>query len=343
MKESISRIANNTGQVLSALHRATREAGPTFHNNDWMILAALTPPIIAAFALSEIGAWAIDEIGRQIRIREPLPASPSLRGTPKPGEIADLWAVEPRTLRTRLCIGSRLADLDPTLDHTISRTTLPNGKTVFRSRKGGVKGWLDDRRVPVPYSTVMRYKKLAQRLRLVLQLDERLPLEWLIDGIPGGQDLPAELQKPFRDARRRFCGILRENRTFKALSLYAEKQLGVVRLVSVRKAPERRRSGGMKRDKKRDFSVISKGRIVNVAPERVEATKAAMGRLLEAGNLSGRALHLQNRLRHWLSAVCGGSRNVPPAEPCPVPNQKAGRTAVRPALAKPFSGLIRRP
>lgn len=113
MKESIIRIAANTGKALNVLHHATREAGPNFYDNDWLLLAALTPPIIAAFALTEIGAWAIDEIGRQIRIREKRPASPSLRGTPNPEEIASLWNEEPRTLRTRLCIGSRLADLYP--------------------------------------------------------------------------------------------------------------------------------------------------------------------------------------------------------------------------------------
>ncbi len=306
MKESIARIAGGTGRVLNSLHRATREAGPAFHNNDWMLLAALTPPIVAAFALSEIGGWAIDEIGRQIRIREKRPASPSLRGTPKPADIAGPWAAEPRTLRIRLCIGSRLADLDPTLDHAISRRTFPSGKTVFHSRKGGVKGWLEDRRVAVPYSTVMRYKKLVQRLRSVLQLDERLPLEWLVDGLPEGQALQSGLQEEFQRARRRLGAILRENRTFKALSLYAEKKLGIVRLVTVRKAPGRRRNGGEKKWKNSGFSVISKDRVVNASPERVEATKEAMGRLLAAGNLSGRALHLQNRIRHWLATVGRG-------------------------------------
>ena len=311
MNESIVRIAGNTGKVLNAVHAAARDAGPTARNNDWMLLAALTPPIVAAFALTEIGIWAIDEIGRQIRIREKRPASPSLRGTPKPDEIAELWAAEPRTLRARLCIGSRLADLDPTLDHTISRTTLPGGKTVFRARKGGVKGWLDDRRVAVPYSTVMRYKKLAQRLRSVLQLDEQLPLEWLIDGLPAGQELPGRLQGVFRGARRRFSEILRENPTFKALSLYVGKKLGIVRLVTVRRVPRRRRDGGMKNGEKRDFSVISQDRIVNADPERVEATKEAMGRLLEAENLSGRALHLRNRIRHWLATLGRGGAVAP--------------------------------
>ncbi|MBR3583877.1 MAG: hypothetical protein IKO01_10605, partial [Kiritimatiellae bacterium] len=40
----------------------------------------------------------------------------SLRGVPEPEEIEDVWEIDPRTLCGRLRIGSRLADLEPTLD-----------------------------------------------------------------------------------------------------------------------------------------------------------------------------------------------------------------------------------
>jgi hypothetical protein len=166
-----------------------------------------------------------------------------------------------------------------------------------------MKGWLADRRVAVPYSTVMRYKKLAQRLRQVLALDDRLPREWLIDGLPAGADLPGDLLPRYRSARRRLAALLRENRTFKELSLQAEKQLGIVRLVAIRKVHGGRRGPCGKRRKSPCFSVISRGRSVTVTPERFEATKAAMGRILGASGLSGPALHLQNRLRRWLAAL----------------------------------------
>ena len=296
-------IIENTAKTLSFLHHATRDGGPQLHNNDWMLLAALTPPILAAFAVTEIGAWCLDEIGRQLRIREKRPASPSLRGTPTPADIAAPWTANPLTLRGRLRLGSRLADLDPTLDHTISRTTLPNGKTVFRARPGGMKGWLADRRVPVPYSTAMRYKKLAQRLRQVLDLDDRLPLEWLVDGLPAGQTLPPDLLAPFQSARRRLIRLLRENPTLKALSIAAEKALGIVRLVTVRKAPARRKAGMRKKGETSDFSVISRGHSVTVTPDRLEATKDAIGRILQAPRLSGPGLHLRNRLRRWLAGI----------------------------------------
>ncbi|MBR4188770.1 MAG: hypothetical protein IKQ55_02285 [Kiritimatiellae bacterium] len=303
MNTSIDRIFSRTGAVVTAVGRDFASINAANGRNAPLLMLALTPPLLAAFALTEIGTWALDEIGRQLRIREKRPVSPSLRGTPTPADLAAPWTAQPRTLRDRLRLGSRLADLDPTLDHTISRRTLSNGKTVFRARPGGVKGWLEDRRVAIPYSTAMRYKKLAQRLRQILSLDDRLPLEWLIDGLPAGQSLPSVLQSPYQAARRRLAAILRENPTLKALSLHAEKKLGIVRLVAVRKAPARRRSASEKRRKTTGFSVISRGHSVAVTPERFEATKAAISRILEAPAPSGPALHLRNRLLRWLTSL----------------------------------------
>ena len=300
---SIHRILDRTEAAATAVGRDFSTINAAAGRNAPLLMLALTPPLLAAFALTEIGTWVIDEIGRQIRIHEKRPAAPSLRGTPTPKDITVPWSSSPRTLRDRLRLGSRLADLDPTLDHTIARTTLPNGKTMFRSRPGGMKGWLEDRRVGVPYSTVMRYKKLAQRLRQVLALDDRLPLEWLVDGLPEEFTLPSELLSQYQAARRRLATILREYRTFKDLMLYAEKKLGIIRLVAVRKVSARRRKESVKRRKNTDFTVISFNRAVRVSPERFEATKEAIGRILKAGNLSGAVLHLQNRLRHWLSSL----------------------------------------
>ncbi len=306
MKDAIHRILDHTEAVSDAIERGCSDINAMGGRNAPLIALALTPPILAAFAVTEIGAWCLDEIGRQIRIREKRPASPSLRGTPTPTDIAAPWTAEPRTLRDRLRLGSRLADLDPTLDHNISRTTLPSGKTVFRARPGGMKRWLADRRVPVPYSTAMRYKKLAQRLRQVLQLDDRLPLEWLIDGVPSSHPLPPDLTAPSATAARRLAKLLRENPTFKALSLAAEKALGIVRLITVQKVRKHRGGCHQKKRKWPDFSVISQGRRATAPPERAEATKEAIARILKARNLAGPALQLQNRLRHWLVGLRPG-------------------------------------
>ncbi len=308
MKTRTNRVFQNTTHTLRAIHGAFRDTGCAAHNNTWMILMALTPPILAAFAVTEVGSWALSELGRQMRIREKRPASPSLRGTPTPKELAKDWAAQPRTLETCLRIGSRLADLDPTLDHSLVRKPDAAGRLVIRARKGGMKGWLEDHRVAVGYSTVMRYKKLAQRLRQVLALDDRLPLEWVMSGVPADCALPADLAAPCAAAARRLARLLRENRTLVSLTRAVEKALGIVRLVAVRKAPERRRAAGAKKRKTAGFSIISSGRAAIVDERRLEATREAMARLLEAESLAGPALHLRNRISNWLSGLAVAER-----------------------------------
>ncbi len=303
MKESIHRILDHTETVADAIERGFSDINAMGGRNAPLVALALTPPIVAAFAVTEIGAWCIGEIGRQIRIHEKRPASPSLRGTPTPADLVEPWNAAPRTLRDRLRLGSRLADLDPTLDHTIARATLPNGKTVFRARPGGMKGWLADRRVAIPYSTVMRYKKLAQRLRQVLRLDDRIPLEWLIDRLPSAQRLPSDLLPQYQTATRRLSTILRGNPTLAALTRHVEKELGIIRLVTIRKPSKRWIHTHCQNSKTPCFSVISQDRAVTLSQSRVDATKAAMVRILSAKHLAGKALHLQNRLRHWLAGI----------------------------------------
>jgi hypothetical protein len=264
---------------------------------------AMTPPVLAAFAIGEIGSWAIHELARQVRLREKRPDSPSLRGTPTPEDLESPWKASPRTLADRLRLGSRLADLDPTLDHTLLRTTLPSGKTVIRARPGGMKGWLEDRRVAIPYSTAMRYKKLAQRLRQLLSLDDRIPLEWLVDGLPTNQSLPPDLAAPSANAKRQLSRLLSENRSLAALTRTVEQKLGIVRLIAVRRVPLRASGLKSKSRKPKYFSEISHSRTVTVTPARLESTKTALLRILKAHDLSGTALHLQNRLKHWLLSL----------------------------------------
>ena len=306
MKTQLLNALRNTGRVLDGLDRINRQDVGRIHADRCIpILMALAPPVFAAFVLGEVGMWAIDEIRHQVRIREKRPASPSLRGTPTPKEIAADWADRPRSLATCLRLASRLADLDPSLDHTLVLRELPSGKKLIRARKGGMKGWLEDHRVAVSYPTVMRYKKLAQRLRRVLELDDRLPLEWAMSGLPENQFLDPDLAAQLAAASRRLAKILRDNSSLAALTREVERKLGILRLVTVRKSRGPRCGKGRKNN---GFSVISRGRRANVSPGRVEATKTAMARLLKARNLSGPALHLQNRLAIWLSGL-------PPAAP----------------------------
>ena len=298
-------ILDNTASTLRGLHGMNRNLVGPGADRLLPILLAVTPAVFAAFALGEIGSWVLDEIARQVRIREKRPDSPSLRGKPTPADLEREWAALPRRdLATCLRLGSRLADLDPTLDRTLLCTPLPSGKKLIRSRKGGMKGWLCDHRVRVGYSTAMRYKKLVQRLRHILALDDRLPFEWVMDGLPDGQSLPADLAAPFSTARRRLATILRENHSLAALSRFAEAKLGIVRLVTVsRVRPVRHRATTGKLRKSHGFSVISHDCRANVSPGRLDATKQAMARILMAGNSSGPARHLRNRIAVWLSGI----------------------------------------
>ena len=263
----------------------------------------VTPAVCTAFALTEVGRHFFRELQRWRRIHEKRPASPSLRGTPKPRELADDWADAPRSLTTCLRLGSRLADLEPTLDRSLVYKTLPNGRKHIIARNGGVKGWLRDHRVPVRYNTVMRYKKLAQRLRQILALDERIPLEWLLSGLPAGHILPAGLSVPFETARRQLQRLLQENPTLAALTRLADRKLGIQRLVCVRCRPLHRRKQAWNNRKSGDFSVISLHHSVGADEARVEATKAALRQLLAAPHLAGEALHLQNRAKKWLFSL----------------------------------------
>ena len=263
----------------------------------------VTPAVCTAYALTEVGRQFFRELQRWRRIREERPASPSLRGTPSPEELEEDWAAAPRSLATRLRLGSRLADLEPTLDSSLVYKTVPNGRKRIVARKGGVKGWLRDHRVAVRYNTVMGYKKLAQRLRNVLALDGRIPLEWVVSGLPEGQALPPGLGEAFETARRRLKKMMKENPSLAGLSRLAEKRLGIQRLVCVRRSPFRRRKGGKSQRKTGQSSVILQRRCVAAGEGRVEATRRALAVLLGARHLAGEALHLQNRAKRWVEGL----------------------------------------
>jgi hypothetical protein len=263
----------------------------------------VTPAVCTAFALTEVGKHFFRELQRWRRIHEQRPDSPSLRGTPTPDELADDWNKAPRSIATCLRLGSRLADLEPTLDSSLIYKTLPNGRKHIVARNGGIKGWLRDHRVPVRYNTVMRYKKLAQRLRQVLSLDPRIPLEWLLSGPPAGQSLPAGLSVSFETAGQRLKNMLKENHTLKSLTLLAEKKLGILRLFSVRNRPSRKRFPVGKRGKSTCFTVISQTVSVASDENRMSATKEALKQLLATRHRDRAVLHLRNRAIHWLSTL----------------------------------------
>jgi hypothetical protein len=229
-----------------ALKHALREAagiagaGARFYIGS-LALPAVVPVAVAgvaALSAAALGTWIagttgraiLSELRRRARLRAPRPPSPSLRGTPTPEEFAADAAVRPRTLAVRLRIGSRLADLAPTLDRGNHYDVSPTGAKRIRGRGRGMRGWLEDNRVGMNYSTLMRYMRLAVRLRALQELDERLPLEWLLPGMADSAQVPPALQAQYAAAKRKLVRLLREYWNFSRLQSRVDAALGLKRL-----------------------------------------------------------------------------------------------------------------
>lgn len=272
-------------------------------------IAAASAIAFGTFLATDTGFAILSEIKRRRRLREPHPESPSLRGPPTDEELAADCALRPRTLAVRLRLGSRLADLEPTLDSTPRYAVSPSGARRIAARGPGLKGWLDDHRVPMNYSTLMKYRKLAVRLRLLLQLDPRLPLEWLLPSDPPAPPLPRDLAEPFRTARRRMAGLLRKHRNFSSLKRYAECALGIPELLAARRtarcarraAAERRR-----RTKQPPVPGVTVGeRTVLLHPGRLERTRREVLLFLEEPDLPPKLDRLRRKAIEWLRAAGG--------------------------------------
>ncbi|MBR4251830.1 MAG: hypothetical protein IKQ15_05990 [Kiritimatiellae bacterium] len=199
-------------------------------------LAARSAAALVSWIAGTAGRAILSELRRRARLRAPRAPSPSLRGTPTPEEFADDAAVRPRTLAVRLRIGSRLADLAPTLDRGPLFDVSPTGAKRIRGRGRGVRGWLEDNRVGMNYSTLMRYMRLALRLRALLGLDDRLPLEWLLPGGAAFPHIPVELQMQYSVAKRKLSRLLRDHRNFSRLQMHVDGALGLRRLPSPKRA-----------------------------------------------------------------------------------------------------------
>ncbi len=263
--------------------------------------------VFTAYLATATGRAILAELKRRRRLREKLPASPSLRGSPTPDELEDLGALAPRTLAVRLRLGSRLADLEPTLSARIECRTLRNGQKRIKNRAPGLKGWLSDRRVTLNYSTLVRYKKLAQRLRQLLALDDRLPLEWLLPGDDPGKALPSDLRAQYAAARRRLAGLLRTHRNFSRLSRHVEEKLGIPQLLAVRRArirakQDRRAARHLKRIQA-SHAKYGPPTVRVVTPDRLEATADAFRAFLREKRLPPALDRLRIRALDWLKSA----------------------------------------
>lgn len=273
------------------------------------LVLALGAGAFTAYLATETGHAILNELKRRRRLREKRPESPSLRGTPTPEELEADGKIDPRTLAVRLRLGSRLADLEPTLATRFEHRALKNGQKRIKARAPGLKGWLSDRRVSLNYSTLVRYKKLAQRLRQLLQLDDRLPLEWLLPGEEAEMELPPELRAQYAGARRRMARLMREHPNFSRLARHVEDRLGIPQLLSARRAKRRAADDASERRRRKRFersraeAHAKYGGPPVVRPDRVEATKRELIRFLREKDLPGSLDHLRNKAVHWLQTV----------------------------------------
>lgn len=302
-------ILSNTSRVAQDASCLIKDSHPLLAPFALAAFGGITLAAFGTFVLSETGGAILSEIRRRHRLAEPRPDSPSLRGIPTDAEIAADCAEKPRTLHVRLRLGSRLADLEPTLDAapwcTVSRT----GARRFASRGPGLKGWLDDHRITVGYSTIVKYRKLALRLRQLLSLDARLPLEWLLPGESSDCGMPADLRPQYYRAKHKLAKLLREHPNFSRLRKHVDGALGIPRLLQVRR--ETRRSKQVagehrwlaKRKPIHCESVVLGDRCVLLDESLVESTKREFILFLKSPDLPPRLDALRTRALDWLRTV----------------------------------------
>ena len=171
---------------------------------------------------------------RRLRMKELRP-TPSLRGTPKPADIDEIWTLKPRTLLDRLRLGSRLLDLEPAVDNSFVFREYPHsGRREIIARHAGVKGWLQDHCPTVAYTTAMAWKKLASRFKTLCGTPANVPLEWLLPDAPAIDALTSDpaLADAIAAARRRLAGFLAKEKTFSGLQKLAEKRMNIIRFPS---------------------------------------------------------------------------------------------------------------
>jgi hypothetical protein len=249
----------------------------------------------------------------------PPKPTPSLRGTPTPDELSALWELAPRSLLTCLRIGSRLADLEPTLDNTFVFKTKRGKHHRIVARYPGLKGWFKENTPEIAYTTAMHYKKLATRLRQLVGLDIRIPLEWLL---PDVETLPQPLavmplpeRRAVATARRKFLALLAENPKYTHLVQAVEQKLGIMRMMTIRRIqpPKSARGHHRKRGNPPTNSLISRvvcdGLGMSIDVPRSAAFWDAVRKILGERNPDLKTRCLQSDIRAWLNAPLQARHN----------------------------------
>ena len=240
----------------------------------------------------------------------------SLRGAPSAEDVEEAWEADPRTLCGRLRIGSRLADLEPTLDSRFVFRKARNGSRRICARRPGLKGWMKKNAPSVKYSTAMHYKKLATRLRQLIGLDARIPLEWLLpDNEEALPSLPAADRKAAAEAKAKLSRLLAENPKVTRLVRAVESKLGIMRMVTIRRIQPPKPGRGRKRKTQENpknpliSQVVGTGVEVGAGEERERAFWEALRRVLGEREPDAETRKLQSEILDWLNAPLEARRN----------------------------------
>ena len=197
------------------------------------LLDILSIPAFFSLVLAQRGARALmARILRSVQKRETSP-SPSLRGTPDASDIDAAWRIVPRTIQDALRIGSRLLDLEPTVDNSfVWKENARSGRREIVARHAGIKGWLQLHCPTVRYKTAMRYKKLASRLRTICGVPGNVPLEWLLPDapVPPADGLEAGTLAAIGKGRKKLASILAETSSLRGLDRVAAQRMDIVRI-----------------------------------------------------------------------------------------------------------------
>ena len=156
--------------------------------------------------------------------------------------ILDAWTHAREGREAMLRFGSLLEDLACYVDHGLR---LAGGRIVGRAP--GIKGWLREN-VPalaLRYTTVMRYKAAAKKLRQVVELPDPIPVAAVLDGAgaregtepkEGTRDYGAEKSQGSDAGEARSApgksGIERETAVLRARGVYLEAMEGVPDVVT---------------------------------------------------------------------------------------------------------------
>ena len=282
---------------------------------------ALFAGALAAHLAFYGGKRILSRLRRHVLPPEPLPpVAPrdpvSLLGVPSPKDIEEIWDIDPCTLCGRLRIGSRLADLEPTLDSRFVFKKTRNGSRRICARQPGLKGWMKKHVPSVKYPTAMHYKKLATRLRQLIGLDARIPLEWLL---PDNEESlstlsPSDLQA-VAAAKSKLDRLMEENPKVSHLARAVDSKLGIMHMVTIRRIQPPRPGRGRRRKQRENpknpliSRMVHAGFAVTADAERSRAFWEAIRRVLGEPNPDPETKRLQSDIRDWLNTPLQARRN----------------------------------